>query len=256
MFSKLVTEAASLRELRLKAFTIGMTTKTPLEKNEILRGVAAVQKRFPDLSQIDFNQKDEMVRIGNVESEYEKAVLLKISNSRIFEFSWGCETSFGKPDDVLAVFDTLQDGFALFPLNVLLIDCQIHFISTWAGHHYAAIWDAFFTNSPLFRLFENRKVVQDDLYLRAMLADERVAAITVSSNVSDAEVKRNRFENDCLKVTVGIAYTRTLGVEDRLSTVFDEHVKFCANYMADTVLTSVIKPLNEHIQPEKEVPRE
>lgn len=250
MFARLLTESAGLQQIKPMAFTIGLATKTPLEKNDVLRGIAAFQTAFPQLTETDFNQKEDTVRVGNGETEYEKELLLRASHSTTFDFSWGCKASFGQAKDAVKVFDAIQDGFSMLPLNVALMDCQVHFICNWAGQHYAAIWETFFRKSPLYSLFDGRRILQDDLRFRALVTDEKIAIVNITSNVSDAEVKRGQYKGDRLKVSVGIACMKTLAAENRLSAVFSQHVVFCADYIADTVLRVVVQPLDKTIQSE------
>ncbi len=245
MFAQIIESAKALGSLKPAAFTIGVGTKAPLQQSDILSGLAAFQKQFPRLGESDFEQKEDRFLLRNGETDVEKQAHFRVSKGKAFDYSWGTGVSFGDLREVERVFDAIQDGFSLLPLNVDVMDVQCHFVSEWNGQHYQAIWSAYFTGTPLFSLFSPQKILQDDLTLRALVDDDKVVLIRVTSNILDTEVKRGTFKDDLLKATVGIAHAKPLPPDCRLSAVFTEHMRGCATYVTERFIPCVIAPLDQ-----------
>jgi len=245
MFAQVIESAETLRSLKPVAFTIGVGTKAPLQQSDILRGLAAFQKEFPRLGESDFEQKEERFLLRNGETDVEKQAQFQVSQGKAFDYSWGRGLSFGDSAEVKRVFDAIQDGFSLLPLNVDVMDVQCHFVSQWNGQHYEAIWSAYFSGTPLFSLFSPQKILQDDLKFRALVDDDKVVVVRVTSNLLDTEVRRGTFKDDLLKATVGIAHTKPLPPDCRLSAVFAEHIQGCLRYVTERFIPCVIAPLDQ-----------
>jgi hypothetical protein len=93
-------------------------------------------------------------------------------------------------------------------------------------------------------MFAPEGILQDDLRCRALVGDDKLVLVTVSSDVDDNEVKRRLFKEDHLTASVGIARTRLLTPDSRFSGVLREHIDFCAQYISDTFMTAVLEPLD------------
>lgn len=247
MFSHILKNAASLKSINPAIFTIGLTTKTPLEKTEILHGLTYFQKSYPNLIKSEFDQKEDSFRLTNDQEEYEKKLVFHVFRSSVFNFSWGTNAEFGSYSDAEKLGNNLQEGFSLIPINIELIDIQAHFICNWNGHHYKAIWNAFFKNSPIFSIFNPDKILHDDLKFRALFDDNKTIVIRISSNVNDIEIKKEIYKDDLITASIGIAKTGSFKPDCNISQEIKEHINSCINYMQEKFMVSVIVPLDESL---------
>jgi hypothetical protein len=245
MFQGLMKASDSLRCLKLAAFSMGLSTKMPLDKATILAGLGAIQVQFPVLSDVTYDDKEDIVRLRNGEVGYEREILLRVSKSSGLDLAWGAQARFGSKEDARKLFDTIQEGFALAPVNVDLMDFQAHFRSDWSGQHYHAIWNAYFKETCFGALFRPEDILQDDIRLRALLNEDRIVVININSDVTDTEVRRRVFEGDSLRASMGIAYRCSLKSNAKLSDVFQKHVDSSMGYIEKKFLESVVMPLDQ-----------
>jgi hypothetical protein len=93
-------------------------------------------------------------------------------------------------------------------------------------------------------LLEPHRILEDDLRFRLLLDDNRVCAVTISSNVGDDEVRSGTFENDKLKVRVGIAQVGSISLNAMLSTLAVAHIGRAVQFIEHRVIPYVVAPLD------------
>lgn len=254
MFGRVQENTKCLIELKPVVTTVGLETKTPLEKGKVLQGLQEIQKVFPELTEVQYDKEDDVIGLGNDETDYAEGIQLVVNGCTRFYLSWGLNTGFGSKEAIARYYDYLHHGFSLLPINIKLIDVRMHFLCERAGHHYKAIWEAFFSQTALGTLFEPNDILQDDLELRSLLPDGRMAVVIISSNIDDAEVKKNRFKDDTLRTIIGIAATGPFLPDGSLSECMMQHSKYCDDFISNKFVPSVLLPLDEaliHVLGEK-----
>lgn len=236
------------KQFRPKAYTVGLQTKTPLGTDTTMKGLKQISMLFPNLTESSFDKEKGKFKLENDEIDADKQIYFKIEGFNTFEYAWGplVEMDFQSVMDRL--FNEIQDGFELSPININLIDVRFVALSKWEGHHYRIIWDTFLKDTLLDSLFNKQDLLQDDLFFRAMLDDARICVININSNVTDAEVRRNNFENDLLRASIGIAQTRKIPVNSRISELFAQHTQIALSFIQDKFIPYIVEPLDKMIQ--------
>ena len=103
---------------------------------------------------------------------------------------------------------------------------------------------ALFGDGPLTGLFQPDTILQDDLHFRAMLDDSRVCVVELESNVSDMEVRQQRYRDDLLKVAAGVAHVYNIPVDLSVWEVFQNHSEIALTFFVDHFVPSVVIPLD------------
>ncbi|MEA3312088.1 MAG: hypothetical protein U9Q76_07715 [candidate division WOR-3 bacterium] len=231
------------------AFTVGLQTRTPLASDVVKRGLGKIQKDFPELTEAKFDEKEDEFVLMNPEPETEKQILFKIAGQKVFEYAWGTKVDFDFNSQMRKLFDNIQDGFELYPIDIKLIDFKFYAASDWNGQHYMAIFQALLNKTPFASLFEPKRILQDDLNIRAFLDEDRnrIGVIRITSNVVDAEVFQGKFKDDLLKAYVAIAQIRGIpsGLDTRVADVFVNHSKFVLDFIRDKFIPCIVLPLDE-----------
>lgn len=236
---------ARWKHLKPGGFTAGLQARIPVERNVAMRGLSRVGKDFPALTEPQFNEEKKRFILSNAEADTRKQVLFRLTDYNRFEFAWGELVEFDFESEMKKFFASIEDGFELYPIGVELIDLKFYVVSEWEGHHYKAIWEALLSNTPLSGLFKPDHVLQDDLFLRGMLDECRICAVGVESNVTDREIFSRGFENDLLRVYVGVAQTRGIPFDARMADVFVEHSRVAINFMEKKFIPYVLEPLDK-----------
>ncbi len=226
------------------AFTVGLATKTPVDSDAVMRGLTRISRDHPELTESRFDKSKESYVLKNDEPDMARQALFKVEAFRRFEFAWGPSAAPGFQPRIQEMFETMQEGFDLHPINVEFIDLKFFVTSDWAGHHYRAIMEAFLQSSPLASLFSLDLILQDDLFLRGILDDKRVCIVGVTSDVDDKEVIRRSFKDDLLKAHVGIAQTRKIPVDGRIADIFVEHSQIAEAFIKERFIPYVADPLD------------
>ena len=219
--------------------------KSPLDRSTAMKGLALIVRAFPNLTESKFIEERNMHSLLNLETASDKQILFTLARHREFDLSWGPLAEVDFEPDMEKLFNTIQDGFQIFPLNVERVEMRFYAVSEWEGHHYRAILDALLRAPPLGLLFEPNRILQNDLYLRGLLDETRVGVVAVRSDVADSEVINNAFQNDLLRAWAGVAQTRGIPNDARLVDVFMETSQVAIDFMCQKFVPLVVEPLDK-----------
>jgi len=75
-----------------------------------------------------------------------------------------------------------------------------------------------------------------------------VCIVRVDSDVSDREVRLKTYEDDYLKVSLGIAQTQGFPLKTNIYDAFIEHIHIAKDFFINEFLPKVAKPIDDMIQ--------
>lgn len=245
MLAKLVEACKSMNCIDLGAISLGLQTKTPIETQVAMRGLTRIQTEFPDLTDSDYDEEKKAFRLNNAPADLEAEVLFRLSRFCALDFAWGPKVPFGEGDDVAKLFTSIEEGFSILPINLEIMDFQIHCTCEMDAQHYAAIWDAYYKNSPLYSIFDPMLILENDVSLRSYLADHTICVVTVTSDVTNTEVRTGKFKDDRIKVSVGIARTRSFALGKSFAELATDHLAAAMPFVEEKFLGAVVRPLDD-----------
>jgi len=237
--------ASQWQMVKPAALTVGMHLKYPLDDNTTMKGLTHIGKNFPQLRESKFKEEGKLIILTNGEDDWEKELLFAVIEHKALQLAWGPLVEGDFHSLSKSLYDCVQEGFDLFPVNVELIDVKYYVKSDWCGNHYQVICEAFLKNTPLESVFELNRILGNDLSIRGLLKDNRVCVIRVDSDVADSEILKGNFKNDTLRALVGVAQTKDIPLDAQLSSVFEEHSQVAIKFIKEKFIPSIIEPLDK-----------
>lgn len=229
------------------ALSVGLTLKTPLDRDSAMRALAALGRQFPQLTESDFDGKGNKFVFRNEEADAPKQAFLRMREYRALEMAWGPKVPINFDDAVSKLFNTVQDTLDLPGINVEFFDLELQIHSEWTGNHYKAILTGLLDTPPLAAILDPDRIVQDDLLLRGLLDDKRICLVRVISDVADDEVRRQSFSNDTLKLKAGVAQTHGIPIDSRLAELFTDHAAIATRFFLDKFIPNIVDPMERAI---------
>lgn len=235
-----------LQELRLAAYVLGFEC-SPLSHESLMKGLSAVIKVFPDLSVRDYDKEKHVYRLMNEEQDHSKQNYLSVAEAGVIEFGWGLDVEMHMQPQLESFLESLQSGFDLLSVAVQAMDLRLVAICEWRGNHYAAIADAFLSGGPLGDLFQAPATLSNDLVLRGMIDESRVAIVRIASDVEDSEIRSGKYGADLLRVQAGVGLVRHINVDMTITRIFESHASKALDFMQQKFIPHVLLPLDKSI---------
>jgi hypothetical protein len=239
-----------LNYMRVEAFSAAVKVKASIDTASAMKGLTALQKRFPTLSESSFDPDKQIFKLENSVKNPKDAqlqMLFTMVKGTNLVLYWGAKAPFDASQDISTFYQLIQDEFGVYPINVDYIDFNVYAVAEINMNFYAAIWEAFYAKSPLYGMFSSDRILQDDLSIRYMLHDERICLLEIESNVNYSEIRSNSFENDMLKARIGIAQTRGIAPDANLGALGKSHFDFSTDFVRENLRDRILEPLDAAI---------
>lgn len=233
------------------AIKAGLLTKvSPLSKKTALKGLYELSKKFPKLTELDFSKDKNELTLHNKEANIKKGIFFSIKEYNNFTFTCGVDSNINFRKELLNIIDTVEKLFNINAFNINLIDIRYISTSEWEGNHCKVILNTFFKNSPFGLLFKPDNILENDLYIRGYLDNDRRVIITIESDIKDYEILNKKYKNDILTASVGIAQTRNISLDTKLSEIYLQHYNIVFQYIRDKFIPNVLIPLDDALAKE------
>jgi len=236
------------KRISLEAFSVSLKTKIPIDTNMIMKALGKIQSAFPALSEVAYDEKDKIIKAKNTAPSVKDQLLFRADKMTDFGLSWGIDAEIKFAESVPMFFNILQEELQVNALNVGVIDFQVHSVTEWTGHHYKAIFQAYYSNSPLFNLLEADNILEDDIMLRSILDEFRSCVIRIGSDVKDSEVRFRKFEDDLMRITGAIGQIRGIQAKAKFGETFNTHYTVSSAFFVNKFIPFVIAPLDAAIE--------
>ena len=244
MPSILIDEFDAMRHLKIGAFTVGIRVKTPVDHDTSMKGLTNIQKTFPELSESSFDSDSKTFKLKNDESDYDHQIIFQFENFMDINLSWGANSQFSKENHIDKMFETIENSFNIFPINIEWIDFKLIIIANVDCNHFTSIWESFIGKSPLYNFFEPERVTQNNLTFRSLITDDTACLLSFYSNVTDIEVIKKKYKDDTLKISIGIAKIRNIPVGEKLYVLMGSHLDYSVNFLKQKIKNCFLAPLD------------
>lgn len=236
-----------LKGIKPGPIIIGLSLKSALDKNTALKGLKYVENKFHNLVDTRFDEETKTYYLRNDEPVSDKQYLFTLREYNKIEFACGPLFDFDFKSELTKFINSIHKGFEIYQYNIKYIDIKLILVSEWEGQHYELINDVFFCNSTLGSIFESKNILQNDIYIRSYLGEDRICIISVESDVRDNEVINNAFKDDSLKMYIGIAQNFKKEVKLNLINTFLNHYQFTIKFIKDKFIPNIILPIDNEL---------
>ncbi len=229
------------------AFASGVRIKTEIDQQTFLKGIGEISKFFKYLTESDYDKDKKIFKLKNNEPELDKQIQIHIIGLNFFHFLWGINANINIEKEISQVFDKFQELFNITSINISFLDFRFYATSDFNANHYALINKVFFGDSKLGALFQKNKILENTITISGLIDESRICAIKIESDVDNEEIKNNKFNNNVLQTTIGIGQTKNFNIEQSLGELFLFNSQKALNFITNTYLENVLKPLDEII---------
>jgi len=247
MITNLLKTINKVKSINDIAFKIGLKTKTPLDKDVVFKGLTSLSREFLELTESDYNKEKNEFILKNTEQKIENQKFFRVENFQILSLSWGSEANIDFNTDSKKLFSIMEKKFEILPVNISYIEFALIIWYEWKGHQYQKIMDTFYKETPLYNIFDFENVLQNDIYLRGKVDDDRIAVISLVSSQSDSEIHSKEYTENSVKAYCGIAQTKNILITGELPNLFLKHSEKCINFINNNFIQSIITPLNDKL---------
>jgi len=245
MLSEILCQTANLKYLKVQAFAVGMRTALPIDRESTMKGLTALQKQYPYLSETSFDSDKGLFKMRNAPTNLEKEVLLLFDEQRQIRFSWGINVvEFLDVDKIANLYGHFQTGFSIVPVNIDVIDFEIYSLARLPVNFNALLWEAVYSNSPFTKMFNATKILQDKVLLRYHFDNDRVCILSIDTDISDSEVRNQSFKDNCIRVNMGIGQVRGFSSDLSLKEIMRDHLEKVKHFFREHLASSVLAPLD------------
>ena len=244
---KLKNKISKLTNFETYAVSISAQTKTPIESSIIMKGFNELSKKYNIFTESEFDKDKDIIIIKNNEKDIEKQIQIQSTEKDNFALMWGINVENIYPNKVKDIFDDFRSKFNIYEINVEYIDMKFFSTSKLTGNHYKIIMDAFYKKSSIYNLFNNDKLIEDDIKIRSYIDDDRICSISIQSNVSGKEVIDNDFKNDLLKATIGIGQIQNFSKKQSFGEVVLNHCSLSLDFIIEKYLPNILENLNKEL---------
>lgn len=236
-----------LQTLKLRAFSAGLRLRSPVETEMALRGLHAIASSFPFLDDTKYDEEEKSFTLMKRTSAMETQCMVKLDANRDVDFAWGIDSGITLTEHARKLWDILQAEWKMPGVNIEFIDLRFYCYADWDGHHPQIISRSVFSDSVVNGLFPSASELSQVVRLRGLVGPHRVAVISIETDVRDQEVRTNEFEDDRLKVTLGIAQRSGIPANADLWSLFRDHSQVCAEFAKGPFYRTIVKPLDESL---------
>ncbi len=224
-------------------FSVGLETKAPLTQEIVLKGLRKLGEAFPELTETDFRDKEEVFSLKK-DSPPDERVAIRIQKFRKFFLNWGINANLDFKEATNIFFEVLQSHFEISSVNLKIIDLAFMVKINWKGNHYRAILQTFCGNGPLFSLSDPRDIVENTFFLRGIVDEHRLFMVSAVSNVADCEVYTGKYSKDTLRIYGAVGQLRNLSAEKHIAQLFTAHAPIALNFIEKHFIPSIVMPLD------------
>lgn len=231
----------------IRHLNIGLETKIPFSHDLLTEGLKYIEKKFPELADLEYDEEEDKITFTNLSKEKENRSYFRIQDSKLLDFIINPLFSDNLESLLKEFCDVAENGFRIFNLNIELFKFEIVTRAFWNGNHYKLFNKTFIDNKFFNSLYSQNMVINNNLSFRGFLGQNRLFIIKFLSDVDSSEILNNKFTSSQLDILCGIGQIRGFNVDSNLIKILTDHVEISYDFFVNKFCQNVLTPINKNI---------
>jgi len=247
MITRLREMLSKFERFEIRHLNIGLEIKIPLSHNLLTEGVKYIEKKYPELTDLKYDEEEDKITFTNLFEKKENRSFFKIQDSKLIDFIINPLFSDNFESLLRGFCDVAENGFRIFNLNIELFKFEIVTRALWNGNHYKLFNKTFIDKKFFNSLYGQDMVIDNNLSFRGFLGQNRLFVIKFLSNVDPSEILNNKFTSSQLDILCGIGQIRGFNDDSNLIKILTDHIEISFDFFVNKFCQNVLTPINESI---------
>lgn len=236
---------ASCKSIFLGGYFVEVQTKTPIDRESALKGLASIQRLLPELEQSDTSEDGLHFVLSTKSDSPAEIVGVRLNDFKTVGYFWGPEAKSRIDRDNFEFFDRILSEFQLHAANIEEVTESFLFLSFASVNHYDVIQQSVLRHSPLADLFPLGRILDNDVHIRGMIGEKDSVDISITSDVAEEEITKKAFEDDFLQISVYVSRTGPILESQTIAPILKDQLGHVERFIRESLLPNVVIPMDE-----------